>query len=181
MNAIPLLPIISYGRIKLAPGFPGYAVTDTGEIWSCRRNGKGKGFGKRWYPLKPGVVNGGQRQVVLYHVEGKFQKKVHELVLTAFDQPRPKKAVCCHYDGNPANNNIDNLRWGAPLDNTEDRRRHGTYRGEMVHTSKLTEEQVKNIRQLHSSGMSQCELGRMYNVSQPNIGAIVNRQTWIHI
>jgi len=55
-------------------------------------------------------------------------------------------------------------------------------RGEVCHASKLTEYDVKRIRQLYSTGnYSQKDLGRMFGVSQPAIGYIIHRKTWQHV
>lgn len=53
---------------------------------------------------------------------------VHSLVLTAFVGPKPEGMECCHRDGNPLNNHIDNLRWGTHSDNMQDSIRHGTFK-----------------------------------------------------
>jgi hypothetical protein len=50
---------------------------------------------------------------------------VHKLVLEAFTgQPRPEGMVCCHVNGNPSDNRLENLRWGTLRDNAADKRRH---------------------------------------------------------
>lgn len=59
---------------------------------------------------------------------GRKMVKVHTLVLTAFDGPRPDGLECRHLDGNPDNNWLSNLRWGTPSQNTHDAVRHGTHR-----------------------------------------------------
>jgi hypothetical protein len=51
---------------------------------------------------------------------------VHALVLEAFVGPRPHGLECCHGDGNPANNRVDNLRWDTRSANIFDSVRHGT-------------------------------------------------------
>lgn len=55
----------------------------------------------------------------------RVSKGVHILVLTAFVGPRPKGHHCCHYDGDPANSRLENLRWDTPSSNALDRIRHG--------------------------------------------------------
>jgi hypothetical protein len=52
---------------------------------------------------------------------------VHRLVLEAFVGPCPIGMQCRHFpDPNPANCNLKNLQWGTPMENTEDKRVHGT-------------------------------------------------------
>lgn len=52
---------------------------------------------------------------------------VHRLVLEAFVGPCPPGQVCCHWDDNPANNHLRNLRWGTKGDNTRDAVRNGIH------------------------------------------------------
>lgn len=55
-------------------------------------------------------------------------------------------------------------------------------KGEDVGTSKLSEAQVKQIRQLYAQGdYSQRRLASRFTVTQANIYNIVNRHTWTHI
>lgn len=52
--------------------------------------------------------------------------KVHRLVALAFIGPEPPGMQVCHWDGNPSNNRVSNLRWGTGSDNAQDAIRHGT-------------------------------------------------------
>jgi hypothetical protein len=54
---------------------------------------------------------------------------VHRMVLEAFVGPSPSDHEGCHWDGDPSNNHLDNLRWGTRSDNVQDAIRHGTYLG----------------------------------------------------
>lgn len=56
------------------------------------------------------------------------QHKLHRIVATAFHGQSDLFAL--HGDGNPGNNRASNLRWGTPLENIYDRRRHGTARNQ---------------------------------------------------
>ncbi len=58
---------------------------------------------------------------------GKKPWYVHNLVLLAFVGPRPDDYQCCHNDGNPLNNNLENLRWDTRSANMLDTIRHGTH------------------------------------------------------
>lgn len=59
--------------------------------------------------------------------------------------------------------------------------RQRDFAGELNAAAKLTEEQVKAIREAHSAGTSQAALGRTYGVSQAQIGRIVRRESWKHV
>ena len=54
-------------------------------------------------------------------------------------------------------------------------------RGESHPRSKLTAEQVLQIRELYSKGFSTNVIARNFKVSTWNIEEIVKRKTWTHI
>jgi predicted DNA-binding protein YlxM (UPF0122 family) len=54
-------------------------------------------------------------------------------------------------------------------------------RGESHPRSKLTSEQVKQIRELAKQGFSTNVIARNFKVSTWNIEEIVKRKTWTHI
>ena len=51
-------------------------------------------------------------------------KHVHVMMLEAFTNRRPIGEECCHRDGNSLNNTIENLYWGTPQNNADDRVKH---------------------------------------------------------
>ena len=52
---------------------------------------------------------------------------VHRVVCRAFHGPAPEgKPLVLHGDGDPGNNQTNNLRWGSHRDNLQDSVRHGT-------------------------------------------------------
>jgi hypothetical protein len=73
--------------------------------------------------LRPGVMKSGHLIVILGR---KNNALVHHLVLKAFVGPQPPQMECCHGDGSPANNEVENLRWDTRLANVHDMIRHGT-------------------------------------------------------
>lgn len=77
--------------------------------------------------LRPGTVASGHQFVVLGRSNGFC---VHTLVLEAFVGPAPAGAECCHWDDDPANNKLSNLRWGTRAENIADyRRNYGRHQG----------------------------------------------------
>jgi hypothetical protein len=57
-----------------------------------------------------------------------------------------------------------------------------TWKGIQIHTAKLNDYLVKQIRIKHGTGnFSYAQLGRLYGVSTPNIRYIVIRRTWKHV
>lgn len=109
---------------------------------------------------------------------------VHRLVLLAFVGPCPEGMECCHNDGNPKNNRLDNLRWDTPKNNQLDRGDHGTkVRGHDVYGSKLSKEQVLEIRKDYQSGKKGIvkRMKEKYCISGASIFNIIKRKTWSHI
>lgn len=143
-------------------GFEGvYQVSNFGNIRSLdrmveyHRNGK---IHKRKYPGKQMKLKTTRAHNYYFvglskgHQEYEWSL-VHKLVLTAFEGPRPKDAVCRHLDGNSHNNRADNLKWGTQAENEMDKVRHGTrHSGERHPGTKITNEQASEIKAQIRSG-----------------------------
>jgi hypothetical protein len=108
---------------------------------------------------------------------------VHQLVCEAFHGPRPtSEHQVRHLDGNRLNNHATNLAWGTREENDADRKLHGDLAGEQNSSAKLTEGQVKEIRERYAAGgIFQRELAAEYGVSQTNVSRILRRDNWQHI
>jgi hypothetical protein len=70
-------------------------------------------------------------------------------------------------------------------DNAQDAIRNGVFhppRGSAHGRAKLTEDNVREIRQLYATGnYSQLELGLRFGVSKHTISLIVRRKIWKHV
>lgn len=105
--------------------------------------------------------------------------RVHSLVAEAFIGPRPPGLIVCHKDGNPKNNNVDNLYYGTTKQNSADSIRHGTVAsGERNGNSKLTENQVRAMR---SDGRSLTEIASDIGVSISTVSRAIKRKTWSYL
>lgn len=109
-------------------------------------------------------------------IEGKkTQKLVHRLVLEAFVGPCPDGMECRHLDGNPTNNKLENLCWGTHEENWQDQLAHGKVPfGERHHNSKLTAEQVEEIKKTQKSFKYVEELADKFGVCKKTIYNIRN-------
>lgn len=161
--------------IKEIPGYPGYAISETGEVWSSLRRNKRK--------LQPHKNRYGYLCVTLTSPP-RVSKLicVHRLVLLTFKgQPPTSKHEGCHGNGIRTDNRIDNLRWDTRKNNYIDARLHGTRGvGEKTH-HKLTSEQVTEILSLLRAGRQQREIAAKYGVDQKTISDINRGKNWGHI
>ena len=113
---------------------------------------------------------------------GKF---VHTLVLDAFTGAALPGQQCRHLDGNPANNNIENLVWGTALENSQDKRRHGTevhVHGEESANAKLTSAAVLEARKRYATEKISCvDLAKEFGIAHSALGRVLTGESWAHI
>lgn len=88
----------------------------------------------------------------------------------------------CHRCDNRLCVRPSHLFMGTHLDNMRDRDNKGrTLRGGANGNSRLSESDVLVIRKMLSSGTTQPELARKFNVTQATISGIYRNKTWRHI
>jgi len=168
---------------KPIPGFPGYDVSDHGNVRSYyRRSYLGWVLANTPQRILRPSINGGYFQVNLWDDGQKHHYLIHQLVLMVFVGPCPPDYESRHLDGNRAKNYLSNLEWGTRVENMADKIEHGTHQkginnGRVV----LSEEQVKQIRELYPQGHTLKKLGKMFGVNFSTIAAIVKRRNWKHI
>ena len=153
-------------------GYAGYWVSDTGQVKSLRRGPE--------RVLRQNTHRRGYKAVSLSGSTGKRTFKVHRLVAEAFLHNPDGKSDVAHYDGNPANNHVCNLRWATPTENHSDKIRHMTTgRGDENPNSKLSWEQVAQIRSRYVPGVvRQVDLATEFGVSQRLVSLIVRGENW---
>ncbi len=173
--------IVEYREIK---EFPGYRAGSDGSVWSCRPvNGRGP-LKESWRKLNPSTDSKGRCVVSICSGACRRQFQVHTLVLLAFVGPKPPGMQCRHYpDPDPTNCRLGNLRWGTQKENAEDSVAKGVQvNGERCHRSKLTAEQVIEIRQQHTGKRGEnVRLANIYGIAPTNISRIVSGKTWKHL
>jgi len=108
-------------------GHKGYEVSDRGGVRSIprtvteRTTGRVRNFSG--HLLRPKLTRG-YHQVVLSVSGVRNLRYVHQLVCEAFNGQRTARDTR-HLDGNPLNNTPQNLKWGTPQENANDRVLHG--------------------------------------------------------
>jgi hypothetical protein len=106
---------------------------------------------------------------------------VHRLVAEAFFGPCPEGQYVLHGDNDPANSHIDNLRYGTPSENCEDKLLHGTQpHGEGIPWSKLTETQVVDMRARRASGEALGKIAADFGVTDVYVWQITTGRKWSH-
>jgi len=119
--------------------------------------------------------------VSLYRGSVRTQKMVHVIIAETFLGPRPPGALACHGNGIRTECDIDNIYWGTPQDNADDRVRHGNnLPGSQNRNSKLLERDIEEIRRLAGS-VTQQSLAAKFGVSQSRISSIINNASWRHV
>lgn len=157
--------------------FPDYDVSDSGLV---RRATPGRGS-KVGRQCKPWTDPDGRVSITIRRDGETKTVRVATLVCHAFHGPKPASMLeVCHYDGNPANNYADNLRWDTSRGNKADMLRHGTrLRGEKHPQAKLSPEAVAAIYKMFGSGIAtQKEIGKMFGVNQSAVSKVVTGKRW---
>lgn len=151
---------------KEIPSAPGYFATRDGQIFSQQSNRFLKSYDNRKGYL---YVNLGRRK----------REYVHRLVGETFIGEIPAGSHVCHYDGDRANNCVENLRIATPSENEQDKRRHGTY--QLGIRNPLTHLTADNIRVIRNDPRLQRIIAEEYGITQSNVSVIKARKSWGHI
>lgn len=169
------------------PGHAGYEASNVGRVRSIDRK---LSDGRKWkgrIMTQKRVIKGYRAISLSLGAKNKCRHVgVHTLIAEAFHGPRPtQEHEVAHFDGDPSNNCAWNLRWATAAENAQDRDRHGTTfhpKGILHPNAKLTDELVRSMRQMKSSGMASVDdLARMANVSRSTIFDALSGRTWGHL
>lgn len=135
---------------KTIPGWESYEVSDTGQVRNSRTG----------LILKSWPVKTGHRQVALSISGIKKVFTIHRLVAIAHI-PNPKGLpMVLHWDDNPENNRVENLRWGTRSDNLNDSVRNGTHPNTRKTKCKRGHEFTNENTYTHSDGRRECRTCR---------------------
>lgn len=154
--------------------FPGYEVSNLGNVRSWLRRGVSNELRVEPLILSPGTSGNGYKLVVLTAEGVPYTRMVHQIVAGAFIGERPPGHVTRHLDGNKHNNTAENLAYGTHSDNRHDAVRHG-----YKHKKKLTYQLAEEIRKLYKTGeYSQRVLGEKFGVDQSHVANILAGRAW---
>jgi hypothetical protein len=164
------------------PGVYGYQASSLGRI---RRvvGGQGARAGRI---RNPSLNHCGYLTAALQK-DGKRQGSslIHCHVAAAFLGPCPEGYEVNHINGDKADNRACNLEYVTHQGNMDHafriNARKNTARGERSGTSKLTANQVREIRKLHALGQTRYAIAKRYGLNWTTVNATVNRTTWKHI
>lgn len=139
-----------------------YEVSDLGNVRSVDREGPVEyqhGTVVRKYKgrvLKPWRDTSGYLKVDLYRKGQVPTHYVHRLVLEAFRGTCPPGHEACHWDDDPTNNRLSNLRWGTSSANTLDMVRNGNHNMARKTECKWGHEYTVENTYAHPDGSREC-------------------------
>lgn len=110
-------------------------------------------------------------------------RKVHRLVAMAFIENPENKPMVNHKDANKQNNHVDNLEWVTNQENMTHGVKNDLFfhpKGELAGNSKLTTEQILEIRAIGKS-KKLTEIAEMFNISFQHVSDILLRGCWKHV
>lgn len=147
---------------KSLVGFDGlYRISDDGQVWSERR--------QRLLSTKPNKYRGYAEFCVVDDQGKQHTKSVHQEVMKAFVGPLPPGEQVRHLDGNPLNNRLDNLVYGTPVQNQQDRRGEN-YQG----SRRLTNAQIAIINEKIKMGTTAAKLQDEYKITYNILMSIID-------
>lgn len=151
-----------------------YFAGDDGSIWFVTKDVARK--------RKLSVLPNGRTYVIM-RVNGKNRLiQVHRLVLEAFVGPCPVGMECCHWDGNPQNNKLENLRWDTHRANMDDQLRHHTRRyGRLNSRSVITSDIAREIAARLRAGVRQCDIAMEFGLNRKTVHNLACGKAWSHM
>ncbi len=128
-----------------------------------------------------GILRGGYGQI---HIDKKLHQ-AHRLSWQLHNGTIPRGMHVLHKCDNPSCIRPIHLFLGTAKDNALDREaksRGADHKGMKNGRSKLTELQVRKIRQIsEEQGITQGELAEIFNISRPVVNFIINKKAWQHV
>jgi hypothetical protein len=155
--------------------YPGYFISKTGHVWN--------NITRHW--VSQHLDDEGYPRVNLWDGEKNHSKTVHALLMLTFIGTKPVGTECCHNNGNPKDNRLENLRYDTHSANLADAGKQGRLgmHGEEHHQAKLTNADVTTIR-LRYANRKKGDVRKMaleYGVERHAITKVGQGRMWRHI
>lgn len=133
--------------------------------------------------LRPLIAKNGYPTISIKCGAKRRKYLVHRLVAQAFVPGYSPELSVNHINGNKQDNRVENLEWVTLGTNTSLQWRDGLVdlRGEKHPNSKLTNADVRKIRELTASGVSNAAVGRMFNITDGMVCMIKKRRRWASV
>jgi hypothetical protein len=181
----PEFPTYPGVEFRIIPGYVGYAASDNGIIWSCRKSDRWRdSFYDHWRPLRVKVRKQcGRHFVDLTKDKITKHHRVSKLVALTFIGAVPKGYVVAHYpDKSLSNNSAANLKIVTESENSRHRLEHGTLaQGGQSHLAKLTDEIAILVRDLYDQGFPVNALSKLVGCCRHTVMNIGKRRTFKHL
>lgn len=151
-----------------------------GEDWNIYYNGPVSGpIGQKIYPWR-NITRITDKGYYIFTYKRKYLK-VHRVVFKFYYGFIQNQEIN-HIDGNKLNNNPLNLELVTTRENLQHAIQNDLFAiGEKTSIAKLTNSQVKDIKNYISQGLRISTIARMYGVHRETIGGIKRGKTWKYI
>lgn len=149
------------------PKINNYVISIDGEVKNLLTNKILK-----WHETSQGYY-----QVNIYYLTKRKTYLIHRLVTETFlFIKNPELYEVNHMDGNKRNNNINNLEWTTRQENLQHARDNKLFKKQLNETNgrcKITNKEVKDIRELFKLGFKVKEIVKSYNIEQTQVYRIL--------
>lgn len=168
------LPIRNYENL--------YLVSNKGNVMTLQNSASLKAGSL----LSPAINRRGYRYVILHSNGCSKSRTVHSLVAEAFLGPRKECLQVNHIDGVKTNNNIENLEYVTQSENIRHAFRLGLAKARPQHGShngyaKLTEEQVREMREARRQGERYKAIAERYGIHPCTAQKVCSGYRWGHL
>jgi hypothetical protein len=146
--------------------YPAYEINKLGQIRSLRSKTKKN--------LKP-VDNGlGYKRVSLTKDGEAVSYYIHRLVAQTFLPNPENKPEVNHLNGKKDDNRLENLEWSTKAENLKHAAENGFMSsGEDHYRNTLSDQQVRDIREMKAAGIMQKDIAALFNTTPMNVSYIV--------
>jgi hypothetical protein len=172
-------------------GYPGYEIDANGDVrsWHPWRRPSPHTHARRKGKIGYFVVD------LLDESRVKRTLYIHRLLALAFLGPAPEGAdEVAHLNGVRDDNRLENLAWVSHAANMGHMVAHGTSRRHIIARkpevllrgndhpgAKLTDDLVRELRQLHAGGMSINAIARKAGINHKTAACMLSGKTWAHV